>query len=182
MFSQRINSSAGGRVVDEVIKKMEGTLKLRLSLCRTLSKEGTMGASPSRRPRFSNATPSQSVSEAIAVCRLVSERVINRTSPFNLMLAACCSAAELCSLRGVPQSVMAFTLCITAHVYLFFFNHRTLEAAHLSQFPKSRSTLYPPQRLVLTLNHEPPCNVAGTVTVSAGPTDYSPRSTRGRGN
>lgn len=48
------------------------------------------------------------------------------------------------------------------------FNHSTLEAAHFSPFPKSWSTLSPPQRLDLTLNHKPPCGATGAVTVAGG--------------
>lgn len=65
---------------------------------------------------------SPNVSEVTAVCCLVSDRVINGIYPFKLMLAASCSTAECSSLLGVPQSwsaqsIMVFTLRITAHMY-----------------------------------------------------------------
>lgn len=44
------------------------------------------------------------------------------------------------------------------------FNRSTLEAAHLSLFPKSWAISSPPQRLVLTLNQKPPSSVTGAVT------------------
>ncbi len=68
------------------------------------------------------------------------------------------------------------------HCTHVFFSHTAPEAARLSQFPQSGSTSFPPPRLVLTLNHKPRCKVAGTVAVSEGPTDHSPRPTRGRGS
>lgn len=54
-----------------------------------------------------------------------------------------------------------------------FFTHSTPETTHLPQFPKGRLHL---------ISSSTRCVVGRTVTVSAGPTDDSPRSTRGRGN
>lgn len=139
-----------------------------------------MGASPSQRPRFSNATPSPNVSEVKSVCCLVFERVINGTYPFTLMLAACCSTAERFILLGVPLLKVSWPLhCAPQRKSIFYSYHSRV---HISQFPLSGSTSFPLPCLVLTLNHEPRCKVAGTVAVSAGPTDHSPGPTRGRGS
>lgn len=121
LFLQRINSSACGGVVDEVTKIMEGTLMLRLCAAPFLKK--ALWVLRHLNNQDSAMQPSsRNISEVVAVCRsrLVSEShkrdqsIQGNTGGLLFYCGAFCSPRS-----AAAQSVMAFTLCITPHVFFF---------------------------------------------------------------
>lgn len=133
IFHQRLNRSACGGAMDEVIKIKERTLKLHVSAPHPF-KEGTTGASPSQQPWICHTAPN--ISEVTAVSCSASE-----SHTQDLCVHVNCGLLFYCWVLYCLWSGL-YTARNSTRFFLWV----------VPQFPQSKSSSVPLPCLVLTSN------------------------------